>query len=410
MKSLFQNNYEDVKPLAVKLRPQSLDGFVGQEKLLGEKGILRKLIENGNISNSIFYGPPGCGKTTLGEIISKTIDSNFESLNATTASLDDLREVVERAKQNIEFYGKKTILFLDEIHRFNKKQQDALLSYCESGVVILIGATTENPYYNLNNALLSRVMIFEFKALDRKDIEKILRNGIKVLGIKEPSQEIIECILDISKGDSRIALNYLELYKNSCMGLDDDEVLELFRQRRSSYHKEEDKYNLISAMIKSMRGSDPDAAVYWLGRLLAGGEDPRYIARRIVIHASEDIGMANPEAMLVANSAMQASERIGMPEIRIILAQAVIYISISTKSNSCYMAINKALEDINNGDLEEVPIHISNSAVGYKYPHSYPDNFVMQNYTNKKREYYIPGNNRNEKFISEKLKKLWGNK
>lgn len=405
--SLFGNNYESMKPLAVKLRPQSLDDFIGQEKLLGENGILRKLIERQNISNSIFYGPPGCGKSSLGEIISKTINSNFETLNATTASLNDLREVVERAKKNIEFYGKKTILFLDEIHRFNKMQQDALLSYCENGVITLIGATTENPYYSLNNALLSRMMIFEFKALERKDIERILRRGIEKLSLKDISREIVECILDISQGDSRIALNYLELYKNSCMDLKINEVLEIFRERHASYHKAEDKYNLISAMIKSMRGSDPDAALYWLGRLLAGGEDPRYIARRLVIHASEDIGMANPEAMLIANSAMMASERIGMPEIRIVLAQAVIYIAISTKSNSCYLGIDKALEDIEKGDLESVPLHISHNPKGYKYPHDYQGNFVKQEYSSKKREYYIPGENKNEKLIKEKLDKLW---
>lgn len=406
--NLFENNYENIKPLAVKLRPQTLDEFIGQEKLLGKDGILRKLIERQNISNSIFYGPPGCGKSSLGEIISKSVNSNFETLNATTATLNDLREVVEKAKKNIEFYGKRTILFLDEIHRFNKLQQDALLSYCESGVLTLIGATTENPYYSLNNALLSRVMIFEFKALKREDIEKILRNGIKRLGLNQISEEIIKCILDISQGDSRIALNYLELYKNSCIELDDREVLELFRERHASYHKAEDKYNLISAMIKSMRGSDPDSALYWLGRLLAGGEDPRYIARRLVIHASEDIGMANPEAMLIANSAMMASERIGMPEIRIVLAQAVIYIAISTKSNSCYMGINKALEDIEKGDLERVPDNISHNPRGYLYPHDYQGNFVKQKYSEKKREYYIPGENKNEKLIREKLEKLWG--
>ena len=410
MNSLFKNNFEEVKPLAVRLRPTTFEEFIGQEKLLGKHGILKKLIENQSLSNCIFYGPPGCGKTTLGEIISKNINSNFETLNATTATLEDLRAVVERAKQNIEFYGKKTILFLDEIHRFNKKQQDALLSYCENGVVILIGATTENPYYTLNNALLSRVMIFEFKSLSREDIHLILQNAVKKIGIKELPYEILECIKDISQGDSRIALNYLELYQNSCMTLDDNDILQIFRERKASYHKNEDKYNLISAMIKSIRGSDPNSAIYWLGRLLSGGEDPRYIARRIVISASEDIGMANPEAMLIANSAMEASEKIGMPEIRIILAQAVIYLAISTKSNSSYVAINKALEDIEKGELETVPLHISNSAVGYKYPHDYQDNFIKQKYSAIKREYYIPGDNRNERMISEKLKKLWGMK
>lgn len=405
--NLFENNYEKVKPLALKMRPTTLDDFIGQEKILGKGGILRKLIEKQTISNCIFFGPPGCGKSSLGEIISKTLDSNFETLNATVASLNDLRDIVEKAKKNLEFYGKKTILFLDEIHRFNKMQQDALLSYCESGVLTLIGATTENPYYSLNNALLSRVMIFEFKSLNREDIKKILQKGINYLGI-DISNEIVECILDISQGDSRIALNYLELYKNSCIDLEDSEVLQIFRERQSSYHKTEDKYNLISAMIKSMRGSDPDSALYWLARLLNGGEDPRYIARRIMIHASEDIGMANPEAMLIANSAMQASERIGMPEIRIILAQAVIYIAISTKSNSCYMGINRALEAIENGDFEKVPLNICQNNKGYKYPHDYAGNFVKQNYSEKKRRYYIPGENKNEKLIKEKLEKLWG--
>lgn len=405
--NLFENNYEKVKPLALKMRPTTLDDFIGQENILGKGGILRKLIEKQTISNCIFFGPPGCGKSSLGEIISKTLDSNFETLNATVASLNDLRDIVEKAKKNLEFYGKKTILFLDEIHRFNKMQQDALLSYCESGVLTLIGATTENPYYSLNNALLSRVMIFEFKSLNREDIKKILQKGINYLGI-DISNEIVECILDISQGDSRIALNYLELYKNSCIDLEDSEILQIFRERQSSYHKAEDKYNLISAMIKSMRGSDPDSALYWLARLLHGGEDPRYIARRIMIHASEDIGMANPEAMLIANSAMQASERIGMPEIRIILAQAVIYIAISTKSNSCYMGINKALEDIENGDLEKVPLNICQNNKGYKYPHDFAGNFVKQNYSEKKRRYYIPGENKNEKLIKEKLEKLWG--
>ncbi|MFV0579949.1 MAG: replication-associated recombination protein A [Fusobacterium ulcerans] len=407
--NLFESNYDKIKPLALRLRPTNLDDFIGQEKILGKGGVLRKLIEKQSISNSIFFGPPGCGKSSLGEIISKTLDSNFETLNATVASLNDLREIVEKAKKNLEFYGKKTILFLDEIHRFNKLQQDALLSYCESGILTLIGATTENPYYSLNNALLSRVMIFEFKSLSRDNIGEILEKGVKYIGLEEKiSKEVIECILDISQGDSRIAINYLELYQNSCMDLEDEEVLDIFRQRQSSYHKAEDKYNLISALIKSMRGSDPDAALYWLGRLLHGGEDPRYIARRIMIHASEDVGMANPEAMLIASSAMAASEKIGMPEVKIILAQAVIYLSISTKSNSCYMGINKAMEDIEKGDMETVPLTICHNAKGYKYPHDYAGNFVKQNYTAKKREYYVPGDNKNEKLIKEKMEKLWG--
>lgn len=407
--NLFESNYDKIKPLALRLRPTNLDDFIGQEKILGKGGVLRKLIEKQSISNSIFFGPPGCGKSSLGEIISKTLDSNFETLNATVASLNDLREIVEKAKKNLEFYGKKTILFLDEIHRFNKLQQDALLSYCESGILTLIGATTENPYYSLNNALLSRVMIFEFKSLSRDNIREILEKGVKYIGLEEKiSKEVIECILDISQGDSRIAINYLELYQNSCMDLEDEEVLDIFRQRQASYHKAEDKYNLISALIKSMRGSDPDAALYWLGRLLHGGEDPRYIARRIMIHASEDVGMANPEAMLIASSAMAASEKIGMPEVKIILAQAVIYLSISTKSNSCYMGINKAMEDIEKGDMETVPLTICHNAKGYKYPHDYAGNFVKQNYTAKKREYYVPGDNKNEKLIKEKMEKLWG--
>ncbi|MGL4633757.1 MAG: replication-associated recombination protein A [Cetobacterium sp.] len=406
MQSIFGGNFEDAKPLSTRLRPQKFVDFKGQEKLLGKNGVLRKIIEGKSLSNMILYGPSGSGKSSLGEIISKELNYNFETLNATVASLNDLREIVEKAKRNLELYGKRTILFLDEIHRFNKTQQDALLSYTESGILILVGATTENPYHSLNNALLSRCLIFEFKPLTRDNIREILIKGENLLNLQLP-EEIRDVILDISQGDSRVALNYLELYKNSCMGYSKEEIIDIFRERKASYHKEEDKYSIISAMIKSIRGSDPDSAVYWLARLLHGGEDPRYIARRIFIHASEDIGMANPEAMLIANSAMNASEKIGMPEIRIILSQAVIYLAISTKSNSSYMAIDKALKDIENGDLEPVPIHIGTGAVGYKYPHNYENNFVEQKYRANRKKYYIPGNNRNEKLIEEKLEKLW---
>lgn len=409
MKNLFENNYENVKPLPLILRPKTLDEIVGQEKILGKNGILRKIIEKGNISNMILYGPPGCGKSTLGEIISKSLEYSYETLNATTASLSDLKEIVERARKNIEFYNRKTILFLDEIHRFNKLQQDGLLSYIENGTLILIGATTENPYHNLNNALLSRVLIFKFEELKKEDIRKIVEKGEKYLNIEIPNK-IRETILKISKGDSRTALNYVELYKNTADSVDERDILEIFEERGFSYDKAEDKYNIISALIKSIRGSEPNSALYWLGRLLAGGEDPRYIARRLVISASEDIGLANPEAFLMASYGLTASEKIGMPEIRIILAEITVYLAISTKSNSCYNGINKVLEDIKKGDLEGVPNNIKENPIGYKYPHDYENNFVFQNYGKNNIDYYIPGDNRNEKLIKEKLEKLWKNK
>ena len=404
--NLFQGNYKNVEPLAYKLRPKTLDDFVGQEKLLGKDGIIRKLILNSTLSNSIFYGPPGCGKSSLGQIISNTLDCNFEKLNATTASISDIREVVEKARKNIELYGKRTILFLDEIHRFNKTQQDALLSYTEDGTLTLIGATTENPYYNINNALLSRVMIFEFKELSHKDIDKIIKKASDYLKIEVPDK-IREIITDISQGDSRIALNYVEMYNNIYSQMTEAEIYNIFKERQLSFDKKQDKYDMISAFIKSVRGSDPDAAVYWLGRLLDGGEDPRYVARRLFIEASEDIGMANSEALLIANAAMNACERIGMPEVRIILSHATIYLAISSKSNSVYNAINTVLKDIKDGNVQEVPINICHDNVGYKYPHDYPDNFIKQKYMNKKKKYYIPGNNKNEKKIAEKLNKIW---
>ncbi|MDP0506876.1 MAG: replication-associated recombination protein A [Fusobacterium sp. JB019] len=406
MQNLFQNNYENVKPLSMKLRPKVLEEFIGQKNLIGENKILTNIIKSGNISNMILFGPPGCGKSSLGEIISNEINCNIENINATTASLNDIREIVVKAKKEIELYNKRTVLFLDEIHRFNKMQQDALLSYTETGVLILIGATTENPYHNINNALLSRCLVFEFKALNRNEIKEVLVRGEKYLNKELPSK-IEEIILDISNGDSRIALNYLELYVNNSNNENSENIEEIFAKRKASFHKEEDKYNIISAMIKSIRGSDPDAALYWMGRLLYGGEDPRYIARRLVISASEDIGMANPEALLMANAAYASSEKIGMPEVRIILAHVVVYLAISSKSNSCYNGINSVLENIKAGDMQEVPINIKDKNIGYKYPHDYEGNFVHQKYMNKHKEYYKPGNNKYENQIREKLDRLW---
>lgn len=404
--NLFGENYKNIEPLAYKLRPKKLDEFVGQEKLLGENGMIRKLIIKLSLSNCIFYGPPGCGKSSLGEIISNTLDCFFEKLNATTSSVSDIREVVEKAKKNIEYYNKKTILFLDEIHRFNKLQQDALLSYCEDGTFILIGATTENPYYNINNALLSRVLVFEFKALTDENILEILNRAIEKLEIFV-TEEIKNLMIEISKGDSRILLNYLELYKSIYSEMEESEILSLFKERKVAFHKKQDKYDLISALIKSIRGSDPDSAIYWLARLLEGGEDPKYIARRLLIEASEDIGMANSEALLVANSAITATEKIGMPEVRIILAHTVVYLAISSKSNSVYLAIDEALASIRNGNLQEVPKTIGNNHSNYKYPHAYEESFVKQDYMLKKMKFYTPKNNKNEKLIAEKLKKLW---
>lgn len=406
MKSLFQNNYDDIKPLSYRLRPKKLEDFIGQENLIGKNRILSKMIESGKISNMILYGPPGCGKTSLGEIISNELDANIVTLNATIASLNDLRDIVKRAKNDVELYGKKTILFLDEIHRFNKTQQDALLSYTESGVLTLIGATTESPYHNLNNALLSRCLIFEFKPLTRDDIKRIIERGENYYKDKI-TDDIKEIILDISNGDSRIALNYVELYFQNLKENSNEDVKDIFSERKNSFHKADDKYNIISAMIKSIRGSDPDAALYWLGRLLHGGEDPRYVARRIFIHASEDIGMANPEALLIAHAAYTATEKIGMPEVRIILAEAVIYLSISTKSNSCYNGINEVFSDLENRKFIEVPEHLKDSGRGYIYPHDYPNNFVNQVYLPGHKKYYHPGNNRYENQIRNKIETLW---
>jgi putative ATPase len=370
MNNLFENNYKKKQPLAYRIRPTNLNEFFGQKNIIGAGTPLRELIKKQKFINSIFYGESGTGKTTLAEIIAKELKFYFVKLNATTCSINDIKKVSEESEKRLKIEGIETLLFLDEIHRFNKLQQDSLLSFIEEGIFKLIGATTENPFYNLNNALLSRCLSFRFEKLEKDDILNIISRAEEIEKIKLEN-DIKEFISETANGDARIALNYLELILEVYDSIDKNELKKLLITEEF-FHKKEDKYNIISAMIKSIRGSDPDASVYWLGRLLKGGEDPRYIARRLVILASEDIGLANPDALNMATSAYIASEKIGMPEIRIILSEVVIYLAISTKSNSAYEAINKVFQED-------------------KY-------------------FYTPGNNRTENKIKEKLIKLWGRK
>ena len=336
--NLFENMNGDKKPLAYRYRPKRLEDFYGQEKLVGKNGILRKIMDKGTFLNAIFWGPPGTGKTTLAQIMANEMKYNYEYLNAIKSSVSDIKELSQKAKRIFDIEGRQTVLFFDEIHRFNKLQQDSLLQDLENGNIILIGATTENPYYSLNNALLSRCLTFEFKKLSAKEVYGIIEgiNNEENFGF---SSEILDYISDIVEGDARQAITMLELLSNVGIDFSLDEVKEIIGKGKA-YHKLEDKYDTISAMIKSIRGSDPDAAVYWLAKMLSGGEDPLYTARRLVILASEDIGLANPQALPIAVAGMQAAKDIGMPEVRIILSEVAIYLALSPKSNSAYNAID----------------------------------------------------------------------
>ena len=397
-------NMESEAPLASRLRPTTLDEVVGQQHIVGKDKLLYRAIKADKLSSIIFYGPPGTGKTTLAKVIAHTTSAEFMQINATSAGKKDMEEVITAAKNNQGMYGKKTILFIDEIHRFNKGQQDYLLPYVEDGTIILIGATTENPYFEVNGALLSRSVIFELKKLSKDDIETLLLRAIndkeKGMGAYNAAidEDALEFLADVSNGDARAALTALELgvlttdrSEDGIIHITIDVASECIQKRVISYDKSGDNhYDTVSAFIKSMRGSDPDAAVYYLARMLYAGEDVKFIARRIMILAAEDIGNADPMALTVAVSAAQAVERIGMPEAQIILSQAVTYMASAPKSNAAVNAISKAMDIVGRTKTPPVPTHLQDAhygaaeklghGVGYKYAHDYPNHYVKQQY------------------------------
>jgi putative ATPase len=412
-------------PLAEQLRPRSLDDFLGQEHLVGPDAILRKVIASGNLPSMIFWGPPGVGKTTLAFIISKQLSRPFYILSAINSGVKDIRNVIDQANEA----GGGSILFIDEIHRFSKSQQDSLLGAVEKGTITLIGATTENPSFEVISPLLSRCQVYILKSLGKKELVSLLDSAIKHLENQTGKKIILqeeEALLRISGGDARKLLNAIELIVSTDKSSDtititNDKAIEIIQEKLAIYDKSgEMHYDVISAFIKSLRGSDPNGAVYWLARMIEGGEDPLFIARRMVILASEDIGLANPNALLLANACFDAVHKIGMPESRIILSQAAVYLATSPKSNASYMAIESALEEVRNtGDLP-VPLHIRNAPTrlmkeigygkDYKYAHSYENNFIDIEFLPDKikgKKFYAPGKNKREDEIKEWLKVRW---
>ena len=417
------------KPLAYRMMPQTLEEYVGQEDILGKDKMLYRTIKADRLSSIILWGPPGCGKTSLAKVISNTTKYKFIKLNAVTAGVSDIKNAIEEAQNLLLNPSGKCILFIDEIHRFNKLQQDALLPYVENGTVILIGATTENPYFEVNKALISRSMVFRLHELSSDDIFKILKNalnserGLKDFNIKI-SDDVLRKFSLVSNGDVRTALNDLEVavlttpvQEDGFIHITEPIAKECVQNHKEVFDKSGDAhYDNISASIKSTRGADADATVYYLAKALDSGEDPMFLARRIVISASEDVGLANPNALIVANSAMQAVSMVGMPEARIILAEAAIYNANSKKSNASYLAIDRALEDVRTNDTGTIPMHIRNAVakgmekegyhVGYKYPHDYPKHWVKQQYLPDKikdKKYFIPDENIDTSNFQEKL-------
>ena len=428
-----QQNMKDESPLASRLRPTTLDEVVGQQHIVGKDKLLYRAIKADKLSSIIFYGPPGTGKTTLAKVIANTTSAEFMQINATSAGKKDMEEVVAAAKNNQGMYGKKTILFIDEIHRFNKGQQDYLLPFVEDGTIILIGATTENPYFEVNPALLSRSVIFELKKLSTEDIRTLLLRAVndteKGMGSyhAQMDDDALEFLADMANGDARAALTAIELgilttdrSEDGIIHITLDVASECIQKRVINYDKTGDNhYDTISAFIKSMRGSDPDAAVYYLARMLYAGEDVKFIARRIMILASEDIGNADPQALQVAVAAAQAVERLGMPEARIVLAQAVTYMASAPKSNSAINAIDKAMRVVQETKTPPVPVHLQDAhyksagklghGKGYKYAHDYKNHYVKQQYLPDGltgQVFYEPSENGYEQQIRAYYKKI----
>lgn len=420
-------------PLAERLRPQHLDELIGQSHLIGKGAVLRRMIDSGRIPSIILWGPPGVGKTTLANIIANTLNAPFYKLSAINSGVKDVREVIDKAKNNRFFESAAPILFIDEIHRFSKSQQDSLLNAVETGIVTLIGATTENPSFEVIRPLLSRCQVYVLKPLEKKELEQLLNRALtEDIILKERKIEIKEtdALFRFSGGDARKLLNILDLTISSdsvgdeAIVITDKMVTERLQENPAAYDKGgEMHYDIISAFIKSIRGSDPDAAVYWLARMVAGGEDPKFIARRLVISAAEDIGLANPNALLLANACFDTLQKIGWPEGRIVLAETTIYLAASPKSNSSYMAIENAMAKVEQTGNLPVPLHLRNAPTSlmkelnygkeYKYAHDYENNFIRQEYLPKELKnsrFWEPQSNPAESKMNDLMRKLWGNK